>query len=174
MQGNNVLFLDMDGVINGGRLDNILCLPMKNAEGREIDATIWSLECIQPFLELMKWCKSNNISIVISSTWRIGMTPKLFNEYFQRYFDRNDIADVVGVTNVRLKPYMHRGREIEDYLLEHPEIERYICVDDSIEDIAERIPGWNIYQTSVHTGLTNQDIIKIKERWNKLYVKKEI
>lgn len=157
----------MDGVINGGNPNSIICLPMKDAHGEEIKATLWSVECIQPFLELMKWCKSEDIGIVISSTWRIGMTTELFNEYFEKYFGRNDITEVIGLTKVCIEPYMHRGREIKDYLETHQEIEKYMCIDDSVEDILEDIPQENVYKTNLYTGLTMKDIDKIREQWSR-------
>lgn len=166
---NKVIFLDMDGVINGGKLDKIVCFPMKNVEGKEIYGTIWGIDNLSPFLSLMKWCYNNSINIVISSTWRIGMTPKLFNNYFATYFDRNDLPIVIGMTNVCPLPYMHRGIEIQEYLDNHKEISQYMCIDDNTEDIIEKIPSENVYTTDVSKGLTKKDVAKIKKQWYNLY-----
>lgn len=171
MYNSKVIFLDMDGVINGGKLDKIICFPMTNVRGEEVYATIWGIDNLKPFLSLMKWCYNEGINIVISSTWRIGMTPELFNNYFTKYFDRNDLPIVSGLTNVCPYPYMHRGIEIKEYLDTHKEITQYLCIDDNVEDILEKISQENVYKTDVGRGLTKKDVANIKKQWYNMYNK---
>lgn len=163
-----VLFLDMDGVINNSTKRDLVCLPMKQKDGEYTQLSNWGATNIKPFLRLMSWCCENNIEIVISSTWRLGMTPELFNEYFEKYFFRNDIPNVQGLTKVSAKPWMHRGYEIQNYVNEHS-IQKYICIDDDIQDIAEVVDNSKVYRVCGDIGLTDEDVKKIKNLWRELY-----
>lgn len=168
----NVIFLDMDGVVNNSTLKNWICLPMKQRDGEYTQLSNWGATNIDPFLTLMEWCYNNNINIVISSTWRFGMTVELFNEYFDRYFFRNDMPKVVGLTSVILEPWMHRGCEIEDYI-NNNQISKYICLDDDVEDILEKIPKEYVYKTDNTVGLTQKDVDNIKSMWYNLDIKEK-
>lgn len=166
---DKVIFLDFDGVINANRMKDCVCLPMTNIENHRCHNTVWGVGNIKPFLSLMKWCYNNHINLVISSTWRLGMNPKLFNNYLNEYFGRNDLPIVIGVTQVVAYPnFMHRGTEIQDYLNKHKEINKYLCIDDSVEDILETIPKENVYKTDGSIGLTDKDIKNIKRQWEEL------
>lgn len=167
-----VIFLDMDGVINNFTLRNWVCLPMKKKGGGYTQLSNWGATNIDPFLKLMEWCYDNEINIVISSTWRFGMTVELFNEYFDKYFFRNDMPKVVGLTEIRVEPWMHRGYEIEDYINKH-NITQYLCLDDDVNDILERIPKEHVYRTDNAVGLTQKDVDNIKSMWYNLSIKKK-
>lgn len=161
-----VLFLDMDGVVNNSIGDDLVTLPMLNNLGKTCYATLFSGVNINPFCKLLNWLQEEDIKIVISSTWRLTMTPELFNRYFRKYF-RNYRKDlVVGLTTVNLYPkYMHRGTEIKDYLNKHNDITEYIVIDDDIDDIVEVLPQHRVVKINGNTGLTDRDISKIQYMW---------
>lgn len=161
-----VVFLDMDGVVNNTIGDDFVTLPMLNNDGKVCYLTLFSGANINPFCQLLSWLQEEDIKIVISSTWRLTMTPELFNEYFKKYF-RNYRKDlVVGLTTVSIHPkYMHRGTEIKDYLDNHKDINEYIVIDDDIEDIVDTLPQYRVVKINSKTGLTDRDISKIKYMW---------
>lgn len=159
-----VMFLDMDGVINNSTLRNLVCLPMKQKDGDYTQLSNWGATNINPFLNLMKWCYDNEIEIVISSTWRLGMTKELFNEYFKKYFFRNEIPNIQGLTKVSAKPWMHRGYEIQAYVNENS-VQQYICIDDDVKDIEEIIDSSKIYKVCGDVGLTDDDVSNIINKW---------
>ena len=161
-----VVFLDMDGVVNNTIGDDFVTLPMLNNDGKVCYSTLFSGANINPFCQLLSWLQEEDIKIVISSTWRLTMTPELFNEYFKKYF-RNYRKDlVVGLTTVSIHPkYMHRGTEIKDYLDNHKDINEYIVIDDDIEEIVDTLPQYRVVKINSKTGLTDRDISKIKYMW---------
>lgn len=160
----DVLFLDFDGVINNCK-DIPMTLPMTLHDGHITRATVWSPSCIKPFIELMEWCYDNNISLVISSTWRLTMTVEDFNNYFKVYFERVKMPKVVGLTEVTLYPlYMHRGTEISNYL-KNNDVNKWVVVDDDIEDIIDTLPEEHIVKIEATTGLTDLYVEEIKKRF---------
>ena len=156
-----VIFLDFDGVINNTTSTRFIVLPFTSSSGVVYYSTKWSADCIGPFIELMKWCKENNIKIVISSTWRLGQNEEVFNNYFKEYFIYDDnIAEVIGVTS-RDKD-MHRGKEIYNYCIEN-NINNFLVIDDDIDDIEEYIDINKIIHINSNTGLTYDYVNRIKK-----------
>lgn len=161
-----VLFLDMDGVVNNTVGDDFVTLPMLNHDGKMCYSTLFSGININPFCKLLDWLQKDDIKIVISSTWRLTMTPELFNKYFRNYFRNYQKDLVVGLTTVSVHPkYMHRGTEIKDYLDKHQDIEEYIVIDDDIDDIVDTLPQHRVVKINKETGLTDRDISKIQYMW---------
>lgn len=159
----NVLFLDFDGVINNTTSREVITLPMKMKDGHICVATYWMAECISPFLKLMRWCKNNEIKIVISSTWRLNQNADVFNEYFGTYFRREGkIPDVVGITPRHYD--MHRGREIQQYINEN-NVDNYIIIDDDIDDIVDTLPDERVVKINAMTGIVEKDVDKIAYMW---------
>lgn len=169
MYNSKVIFLDMDGVVNNSTQRDLVTLRMTDKSGKDCGATLWGASNIIPFLKLMKWCYDKGINLVISSTWRLNMTPQLFEKYLYKYFGRNDLPLVLGMTGISPYPnYMHRGIEIQEYLNNHKEITQYMCIDDDTEDILENIPKQNVYKTDGKFGLTKKDVANIKKQWYNL------
>ena len=162
-----VIFLDMDGVINN-TTHPLICLPMRRKDNIISQSTLWGANNIAPFLKLMKWCYEEDIQIVISSTWRLTMTKELFEEYFNLYFERNNLPKIHGCTNVCLQSFMHRGIEIREYVIKH-NIQQYLCIDDDTLDILQEIPKDYVYETNPDTGLLDYDVNKIKKIWKKKF-----
>lgn len=160
---DKVIFLDFDGVINNIGSREFITLPLVTASGKVWYGTYWASQCIAPFLKLMKWCNDNNISLVISSTWRIGQTTEVFNSYFDTYFRReNKVPRVVGLTD--RDPNNDRGKEILDFVEKH-NIKNYMVIDDDIDDIVELIADERVVKVNVNTGLVDKDVDKIQYMW---------
>lgn len=92
------------------------------------------------------------------------MTKELFNEYFKKYFFRNEIPNIQGLTKVSAKPWMHRGYEIQAYVNENS-VQQYICIDDDVKDIEEIIDSSKIYKVCGDVGLTDDDVSNIINKW---------
>lgn len=164
---NKVIFLDLDGVINSTLSKNNITLPIKLKSGKMCHLTYWSVECIPPFLELMEWCRENDIEIIISSTWRYNQTVDVFNNYFDSYFRwENKIPRVVGLTKYYYED--SRGIEIEEAIIDY-NIDQYIIIDDCSFDIVEVLGDNNFIKISPETGLTQTDVNNIKKLWDKNY-----
>lgn len=120
MKNNNkIIFLDFDGVIVTPR-----AAIAKGAKGVFRTLDVISCELIEQLLE-------KDVSIVISSTWRIGR-------------DLNSIHDFLGSVSWKIANAIHRdwktrimdgprGLEIAEWLERHPEVETFIILDDDTD-----------------------------------------
>lgn len=127
-----VLFLDIDGVLNTFQIykeppSHIPKEQLKELDGYYFDICSSSdnrVSNLQAVTWLEKACKEFNLSIVISSTWRTNFdrcVTSLHNSGL-------DISiPIVGKTPT-IDGY--RGKEIEAYLKEHPEVEDFVIIDD--------------------------------------------
>lgn len=114
----NVVFLDYDGVVN---------TPMWNADGTHCrfnypaDNKVNNFQCVQWVSE---FCEKFGYEIVVTSTWRFddNYVDCLRNGGLRKYIN------VIGRT-----PHIPdgtRGDEINEYLVQHPEVERFVIFDD--------------------------------------------
>ncbi len=136
---NNIIFLDIDGVLNGRKWVNTLSFAIRSAP--DFDPVCCAL--------LQKIIDATGASLVISSSWREIMTIKQLD----MHLDINDItAPIVGVTPRR----NYRHEEIKAWLAEHPSVTNYVVLDDmsmpELEDRRVRTDEW--------TGLVESDVEK--------------
>lgn len=152
-----LLFLDIDGVLN-----NEL---RAQSEVYQIDP-----ECAQNFNSLID---RTGAKIVISSSWRLGMTL----EDLKRVFEEKGLkGEIIGVTP-RLFPddgYV-RGNEILMWLRENESIygeryynyQNYLILDDDEDMLYQQRD--NFLQTDNYVGLTHNDVDKASwmlRRWS--------
>ena len=151
-----VIFLDIDGVLNGHDWDEA-------AQSNRIRH-----KCVERLSRIMA---ATDAKIVLSSAWRYmihcgAMTTRGF-EYMLRTHGANGIVNrIVGVT-IRdeetpgyLGPdHAHgcwepRAAQIRAWLGEHPDVESFVVIDD------ECVPGFGtrFIQTNGKTGLTDADV----------------
>ena len=133
----NVIFLDIDGVLNSHRtceaFDGYGYL---RCEDKKLDpVAIGMLKEIQEKFG----CK-----FVISSSWRIGHEVSDFDFLG---------LDVIGLTGVS-KDNSIRGDEIQEYLDAHPEISNYVIIDDD-SDMLESQFG-HFVKTDIRNGFLNE------------------
>ena len=109
-----VIFLDIDGVLN-------LCY-----EGRDEYGSFFHPHLVDNLRLLIE---KTGAKIVISSTWRFsGLT--IMKEMWEK---RELPGEVIGVTPnfmAHYKTTLCRGKEIDAYLEENKDIERYVILDD--------------------------------------------
>jgi len=119
------IFLDFDGVI----------VTMENSFDKPNKRTMKHLQDI---------LDSTQAEVVVSSSWRVGSTNAHLEEILG--------FKIKGVTS-RLGS-RDRGEEIETYLEEHPEIEKYIILDDEEHDIKDYGCSKYLVKTNIYIGLT--------------------
>jgi hypothetical protein len=176
MKEYNIIFLDIDGVMNSVQYD---CWRQNKKLNRLRYGSIDPRE----YYRMAKFCEDNNVKLVISSSWRNGNSWEQNNEDFLR--DGNCLGEfhlhgleilapyIVGVT-----PYSksrHRGQEIQYFIDitngKYPEYRKIMkedftilnyCIVDDDNDMLD-IQKKNFVQTNSWTGITRKNYHKIKE-----------
>jgi hypothetical protein len=147
-----ILFLDVDGVLNN------------------VNSSVGEMFPVEPYAVLLvdRIVQATGCQVVLSSSWRhmpdwrdvlkkaapsielLDRTPPYADKIRRR--DKLDEAD------------MCRGHNIQEWLDEHPEVERYAIVDDSADMLKEQVP--NFFKTSWSTGLTDEIALGIINHLN--------
>jgi hypothetical protein len=131
-----VIFLDIDGVLNCGTTRNPRKFPY-----------IADKKLLARFRKLLTRTRAK---VVLTSTWRCDPVGVLAAKYWKIPF-----IDVCPD-----RPRSPRYREILAWLAEHPEVTRFVVLDDE-DDGLDDLP---LFQPSSSTGLTNE-IAKGIERY---------
>lgn len=137
-----VVFLDIDGVLNtletSPSLGWIIQRPRDGIEARFVER----LESV---------CRRGEAKIVLSSSWRTFL-PRHGHDVAAVLRDAGIDAELVGVTP--REPW-RRGEQIAAWLAEHPEVQRYVVLDDN--DDMEALPPERVVITESTQGLTWAD-----------------
>ena len=146
-----VIFLDVDGVLNSEKSRNEMYDNNKSWMWNEV--ANYHLE------KLKKIVKETGAIIVLSSSWRLyhpKLTgfPEITDELLKVLVDKMEdlelkIEDVTP--DFRNKA---RGLEIEDWVKKHPNIERYIILDDDTDFLPYQKPFF--IKTTFKDGLTDE------------------
>lgn len=100
-----------------------------------------------------------DVQVVVSSTWRKTKTLAALQEVFKT----NHILPerMIGTTPIVDR---YRGKEIEAYLNEHPEVTEFVIIDDDsdMEPYLDRL-----VKTDSRNGLTFSDAEKVIEMFGK-------
>lgn len=142
-----VLFLDIDGVLNSEK-------GWKRDDPK--DSWYWTPECVDQLKEILKACP--DVKVVISSTWRRYVTLDKFHQMFSAVGVEKD--RIISTTPMHLSEGP-RGREIRMWLEDHPEVKKFVIVDDTVSDMGAMMP--HVVKTSFSLGLTEEhsgEIIK--------------
>lgn len=164
---NNIVFLDIDGVLNTLMIDT---KPFESSGQISRDGFYYEL-CFpedkrvsnrQAVMWLNKLCKETNAKIVISSTWRMGINGFKLTKEALRNTGLLEEIEIIGQTEI-LNQYDFniRGREIENYLDNHPEINRYVILDDDNDMLPNQIN--HLVQTDTDYGFGYKDYLKAKQ-----------
>jgi histidinol phosphatase-like enzyme len=131
----NIIFLDIDGVMNSTE-----------------DRFSTELENKDYWIRLKRLVNKTNSAIVLSSAWRIierltDCVKERLNEYNIKYIDKT--------------PYLSgRGNEIKTWLDSTDiKVDKFVIIDDEISDIVGLFPD-NVVKTDMHKGLQDEDIEK--------------
>ena len=136
-----VLFLDIDGVVLSGQelwrtRNNRYLPPEKIALVKEI-------------------CDRAGAVVVVSSTWRYSddTASQLRHAGLTLHGDwRTPTALMKGALLIADR----RGKEIQDWLDEHPEVSSYVILDDDSDMLPHQLPRF--IRTEFETGLQPQQV----------------
>jgi len=142
-----IIFLDIDGV---------LCIPghfgpieTRNLGGHMVHT--FNTDCVQ---RLNKIVDVSGASIVISSAWRIDFWASEEFEMLKEFLKSQGMTgNVIDHT-----PYDDegiRGREIQTWLTEHPEVKKFVIIDDS-NDMEHLMPY--LVRTQFFHGIQDEHI----------------
>lgn len=101
-------------------------------------------------VQLRKIVETTNAQIVLSSSWR---WEKALRDKVHYQLRKKDI-DFADTTTLQTDITLSRGREVEDYLYKHPEIEKYVILDDDPIQIESLSP--HHVKTTFKYGLTRE------------------
>lgn len=152
-----VIFLDIDGVLNHEKHYTWL---METDE-------LTSLQLVYPFSEFNpESCKILNriidetdAKIVLSSSWRLDGKEQI-NQLF-KHFGLPRIYDITPSLCERFGS-LCRGKEIDKWLNEHPEVTKYVILDDD-NDMEEHQLPFFIKTDAYKDGLNNEVANKVIE-----------
>jgi hypothetical protein len=148
----NLIFLDIDGVLNTSA---------SLAEGIHI--------CPDKVILIRNLCIELDCQIVISSSWRVIHPLAEIKELLYRtgFYCRTRIIDGTPIIRRHDPDFIgfDRGYEVEKWLCSKGNEYNYVIIDD----IDEFLPYQKsrFVKTNEHTGITSDDIFKIKQILNK-------
>lgn len=158
-----ILFLDFDGVLNSHQSETFWHNKRDQQKWENEMYSSWqgslkeylALEfcpiAVSNLEELMR--RVPELKIVVSSTWRYGETVESLKVMFEPFkLISNAIIDVTP--NVCPSP---RGNEIQAWLDKHPEIDKFVIVDDD-RDMVHLID--KLVHTSPIHGFLYGDMLK--------------
>jgi len=140
---DKIIFLDIDGVLN---YDKFL-INRKKYNGLNKMRFYRSYLCISKIKLVNRVCDKTGSKIVISSTWKNGLTLNRLQRLFRIVGSTFEIID----TTPNMKGI--RGHEIDAWLADH-KVDKYAIIDDDSDMLKDQAP--NFFQTDGHKGLTGQ------------------
>lgn len=160
----NYIFLDIDGVMNNRRDW------MSKVDNKAEQFHDHRMFCDEAWQLLSDTCKKVNASVILSSSWRIGLTYDENDKVIARdnschlstklieYFNKYNIK-LVGIT---VNNWSDRGQQIMKYVMDHLEIEDdFVVIDDESFDIREYVSEDQFIKTEFETGLLSEHCDKI-------------
>ena len=139
----NIVFLDIDGVVNTLQINN---KPFNTQRGGINRNGFYFLLCTesdeevsnrQAVMWLNKLCLETKSKIVISSTWRFSGLEKCKKALYNSGLDKKiEIIDITPYDYSRV-----RGKEIKNWLNIHKNIKNFVILDDDsdMEDLKDHL-----------------------------------
>lgn len=146
-----ILFLDIDGVLNGTE-DWVEMVLFKHPHNKGVEVLNRTKLAL-----LYNIVSRTDAKIVVSSTWRLHYTIAeliaLFNERCGREFFSSEM-----IIDRTPEGHAHtiRGHEVAAWLQEHPEVTQYVILDDNSDFLPEQKP--NFVMTNTRTGMTYENM----------------
>ena len=144
MKNRKILFLDIDGVLNSDAFADYML------EEDNVDIFNEDMLDERAIIQLKKIIMATDAEIVLSSSWRWYKDTR---DKVHRQLQAKDI-DFVDTTPLEIDTAMSRGMEIKAWLEEHPEVERFVILDDDDLRIQEYVP-YHV-KTTFRYGLTRE------------------
>lgn len=153
----NIIFLDIDGVLNGYNRWNLLGWKLvfltKNARLKFLYAKLTN-----PFgvhkskvRRLAKIVRATNAKVVMSSSWRFGWWNTPYEKQFEDQKKLTDLLNKYNIEVIDITPRSSDGRrdkEIKEWLKKNEDIvQRFVILDDERYDL-ECFVDTHLVQTS--------------------------
>ena len=149
----NVIFLDIDGVLNGYNFWNLLGWDIIS-KFKSNRLKSWYRELTEPFgvherkvKRLAKIVHKTDAKIVISSSWRSGLQSNLLNDKMKRLHNLFDKYNIGIYDYTPIMPSGKRENEILAWLFKNPNVNSFVILDDDNYDL-QHFMGNNLIQTS--------------------------
>lgn len=139
-----VIFLDIDGVLNCSETMR----KSRKARGKGVGRYSSMIDTGMVH-RLNRIISATGAVCVLSSSWRILLKPEQMESVLQEHGFIGKIIDRTGSCG-------HRGNEIRDWLLAHPEVEKYIVLDDEDSDMDGQYD--HLIKTSWDTGIEDEHV----------------
>lgn len=182
----NVIFLDIDGVLNGYNFWNLLGWNIIS-KFNSSKLKGWYRELTEPFgvherkvKRLAKIVHKTDAKVVISSSWRSGLQSNNLSDSEKRLLELFKKYNIEIYDYTPILPSGKRENEIMAWLFRNPQVNNFIILDDENFDLQCFI-GKELIQTSSvprgryiksqlyeNTGLKNKHVrqaIKMLNRW---------
>ena len=156
-QAKNIIFLDIDGVLNGYNKWNLLgwnvvCLTkskqLKRGYRKLTDPCGVHESKVR---RLAKIVRATNAKVVMSSSWRFGWWNTPYEKQFEDQKKLTDLLNKYNIKVIDITPISSDGRrdkEIMEWLAKHEDIvKRFVILDDERYDL-ECFVGSHLVQTS--------------------------
>lgn len=145
-----IIFLDIDGVLNHNAWYKSDDYYNNNFKDPDLDPNIIKM--------LNEVTNKYDIKIVISSSWKI-------DTYCIERLRKAGLENVIDCTpnlifNIPIDIY-YRGMEINQYLQEHPEVDKYLILDDISDFDSEQLRYF--YKIDYQVGIRDVDILFIEQ-----------
>lgn len=147
---NKVIFLDVDGVLNSMKFDRWLQdHHMKQYYGYELLDQ-------NALLNLQDIVFVTGADIVLSSSWRLS------NKCCEQLRQQLLPYGLQFIDKTVSMPYENRGEEIKEWLSRHPEVDRFVILDDE-DEFKDDLLKNNFVETTFEEGLLEQHAAKAIE-----------
>ena len=138
----NVIFLDIDGVLNGYNFWNLLGWDIIS-KFKSDRLKGWYRELTEPFgvheRKVKRLAKivhnTMNTKVVISSSWRSGLQSNNLSDSEKRLLDLFDKYDIEIYDYTPILPSRKRENEIMAWLFRNPQVNKFIILDDENFDL---------------------------------------
>lgn len=147
MNPSKVIFLDVDGVLNDGA-----------TEDRTPDGFVGLNDAM--ISNLKRIVKETNAKIVLVSTWKSEWDEFPQNRSVDgQYLDTRLTEHNIIISDKTVDRVSNRGYGIQNWLAKHPEVERWIVLDDDVfVDYAECGVMPNLVRTRYYYGGLTSDL----------------
>jgi hypothetical protein len=160
------IFLDIDGVLNTEKTANIPLIPVNFDTGLPFRRLGYHAFDEMAVKRLNRLTDETGAKIIISSTWRIGALKQNNWDRLKAYFGQmgvtGEIVDFVPYRPEEISRHLGetpkhqtRGVEIKVSLLQHPEIDKFVIIDD--DDDMDGLEEF-LVQTTWEEGLQDEHV----------------
>lgn len=144
-----VLVLDIDGVLNS----HLFLYPkVPHPPNIEFEGNEHYMFDPLAVARVNHVIEATGARVVISSSWRNGWTFERLKEILN---EAGLIGEVIGITPT-LPGLRRRGDEISQWLAEHPEVTKFIAIDDDADD--SDIMTNHLVKTSFYRGMQDEHV----------------